>query len=223
MKESSVKLQKIGGVSALYGAIAFLMAIIFFLLIIDYPSLTEQTDKIEMIIDKKLMFTFMYLISYVVFGFSLVVLSLAVRERLLKTNSKFVNISTIYGIIWATLLIGSGMVFITGIKVTVDMYTVNQVEATTIFTAIETVSLGLGFAYGEIMGGLWILTISIIALNGKAFQKGLNYLGIVIGGIGILSIIPALNEIGGLFGVLLIVWFVWIGILLLKQKQLEIK
>lgn len=219
MNKTSNKLQKLGGISALYAASAYLLAIIFFLFIIDYPSITDQTDKIELIIKYEMLFTIMYLVSYVIFGFFLVILSLALFEKLNKTESALLKVATVYGIIWAALLIGSGMVFNSGIKVTADLYAVDPIQALYVFTGVEAVSSGLGFGYGEILGGVWILLISLTALKENAFKKGLNYLGLVIGVIGIISIIPMLNDLAGVFGVLQIIWFIWVGIILIKNEE----
>ena len=218
MNYQTKNLQKLGGISALYGATAFLIAIVFFLFVVDYPSVTEPLDKIELIASNKALFTFMYLIAYVIFGFVLIILSLALHEKLKSTEQNIMKIATAFGIVWATLLIGSGMIFNTGIKVVVDLYSTDPDQAVNVWLGIEAVSLGLGFAYGEILGGLWILMVSIIALKGSIFKKGLNYLGIFIGLVGIISIIPILNAITGVFGILLIVWFIWLGILLLKNS-----
>lgn len=219
MNNKSNSLQKLGGVSALYGAAAFLTAIVFFLLVVDYPSITNQMDKIELITKYEVYFTLMYLVSYVIFGFALVALSLALYEKLKNTDSNLILIATAFGLIWATLLIGSGMVFNSGIKIVVDLYKVDPVQAVSVFSGVETVSLGLGFAYGEIIGGLWVLTISLIALKGNVFKKGFNYLGLTIGVIGIISVIPILNDFAGAFGVLQIIWFIWLGTSLLKKND----
>jgi hypothetical protein len=49
-----------------------------------------------------------------------------------------------------------------------------------------------------------------------------NYLGLVVGTAGILSAIPALGEIGGgVFGLTQIVWFVALGVLLLRAGRRE--
>lgn len=220
MNYRTKNLQKLGGISALYGAAAFLSAIVFFLFVVDYPSITEPLDKIELISSNTAFFSAMYLIAYVIFGFFLVILSLALHEKLKSTEPNIMKIATAFGIIWATLLIGSGMIFNTGIKVVLDLYSTDPVQAVTVFLGIEAVSLGIGFAYGEIIGGLWVLMISITALKGKVFQKGLNYLGIFIGLVGIISIIPIINILTGVFGILLIVWFIWLGILLLKNSTI---
>ena len=47
----------------------------------------------------------------------------------------------------------------------------------------------------------------------------LNYLGLVIGGAGIVSVVPALAEIFiFLFALGQIVWFVWLGIVMLRSQ-----
>ena len=49
--------------------------------------------------------------------------------------------------------------------------------------------------------------------------RALNYLGLVVGGAGILTIVPALGELGGImFGLGQIVWFVWLGMVMLRKR-----
>ena len=49
--------------------------------------------------------------------------------------------------------------------------------------------------------------------------KGLNILGVCVGAVGIITIIPALNALVGVFGLGQIIWFVWLGIVLLSSDQ----
>jgi hypothetical protein len=89
-----------------------------------------------------------------------------------------------------------------------------------VWLAIESVSMGLGGAKGEILGGLWTLLISWAALRAGGLPKALNYLGVVIGVAGILSAIPALGELGLqiIFALGQIPWFVWLGIIMLRRN-----
>jgi len=66
----------------------------------------------------------------------------------------------------------------------------------------------------EIVGGLWVLLLSIAGLKGSHFSRALNYLGIFIGLVGVATIYPAdlLTEI---FGLGQIIWFAWIGFAML--------
>jgi hypothetical protein len=48
----------------------------------------------------------------------------------------------------------------------------------------------------------------------------LNLLGLVIGTAGIVSsVAPALNALGYAFGVGVIVWWIWLGVILLRNSQ----
>ena len=64
------------------------------------------------------------------------------------------------------------------------------------------------------------MLVSLAALRANGISKALNILGLVVGGVGILSLIPGLTEgLVGVFGLVQIVWFVWLGIVLLRGKQ----
>lgn len=221
MNKMKLDLQKLGGLSGIYFAIAYIIMIIFFVIIVDYPNITEQSDKIEMFINNKAGMSATYLFGYVIFGLLLAVFSLAVYDRLKTSYPNAAKLSAIYGIMWGCLLVGSGMLYIKGIASAIDMYVKDPAQAITVWTSIEATALGLSFSEGEILGGIWTLLISITALKAKAFHKVICYVGIIAGAAGILSIIPAVNVIGGIaiFGITQIVWYVFMGISLLKQPK----
>jgi hypothetical protein len=51
------------------------------------------------------------------------------------------------------------------------------------------------------------------------FSRVLNYLGVVVGVAGIISIVPALAEIFiYIFALGQIVWFIWLGIAMLRSN-----
>lgn len=221
MNKKKLDLQKLGGLSGIYFAIAYFIMILFFVIIVDYPNITEQSEKIEMFINYKAGMSATYYVGYVIFGLLLAVFSLAVYDRLKASYPNAAKLSAIYGIMWGCLLVGSGMIYIKGIALAVDMYAYDPAQAITVWTSIEAIALALGSSEGEILGGIWTLLISITALKAKAFHKGICYVGIVAGVAGILTIIPAVNIIGGIavFGITQIVWFVFMGISLMKQPK----
>ena len=71
-------------------------------------------------------------------------------------------------------------------------------------------------AGGELLGGLWVLLVSVAALRTGALPKALNWLGVTIGAAGVLSVVPVLGDLKYGFGLLQIVWFVWLGIVMLR-------
>ena len=82
--------------------------------------------------------------------------------------------------------------------------------------AIEPVAQGLGGSGGELLGGLWVLLVSVAALRAGALSRVLNWLGLAIGAAGVLSVVPALQDLQYGFGLLQIVWFVWLGVTMLR-------
>ncbi len=77
---------------------------------------------------------------------------------------------------------------------------------------------GLGGG-NEILGGIWVLMISWVAIRTSELSRVLNYLGLLVGIAGILSALPGFGDAGLLFGLLQIPWFIWLGIILMRNTQ----
>ena len=211
-------LQKSGGFAALYMAISHLIGIIIFIVVLDYMNITDPTQKLSMNIEKQTVIFSTNLLMYVFFGFALIVLSLALYDRMKSGALVLMQVATVIGIIWAGSLIASGMVANAGLATVVPLYSTDPTQAALIWQGIESVANGLGNANGEILGGLWVLLVSLAALRTGGLPKGLNILGLLVGVMGIITIIPALNGLVAVFGLDQIVWFVWLGIVLLRNN-----
>ncbi|HWP82695.1 MAG TPA: DUF4386 family protein [Bacteroidota bacterium] len=211
-------LQRMGGFAALYLAVAYLAGIVLFLFVLDYPSIVEPAQKVALLVDKQMVIYITNLLMYVVFGVFLVVLALALYDRLNAASPAIIRTATAIGIIWAGALIASGMVANAGIAPVVALYGKDPAQAALTWLAIESVANGLGGANGEILGGLLTLLVSWAALQVSGLPKGLNYLGILVGAVGIISTVPGLSDLAGLFGISQILWFVWLGVVLLHPS-----
>lgn len=213
--------QKWGGLAALYEAAAYLLGMAFFLILMDYSSVSNPVQKMVLLINNQTSMYIITLIIYVVFAFFLILLSLSLHERLKEGSPSIMKTATAFGLIWAGLLIASGMIFNIGLEKVVELYETNPAQAATVWLAIEAVHEGIGGG-NEIIGGIWVLLISWAALRQGAFSKVLNYIGLIIGAAGLISTIPSLGEIGGMiFGLGQIVWFIWLGITLLQSNRLD--
>jgi hypothetical protein len=111
------------------------------------------------------------------------------------------------------------MVFNYGMGVIVASAETDLVQAQQIWQTIEPVAMGLGGAGGELLGGFWVLLISSVALRSGSLPKVLDWLGMVIGIAGLVSVIPTLHDVAMVFGILQILWLVWLGVVLLTTKQ----
>lgn len=213
-------LQKSGGFAALYLAAAYLIGMVTFLVVLDYPGITDAAQKVTLLVEKQMVIFSTNLLMYVFFGVFLVVLSLALYERLKSVAPALMQAATALGIIWAGSLIASGMVANAGIEPVVALYATDPAQAALSWQGIETVASGLGNGNGEILGGLFTLLVSLAALRAGGLPRGLNFLGLLVGAVGILSIIPGLTDVlTGVFGLSQIVWFVWLGIVLLRGNR----
>jgi Domain of unknown function (DUF4386) len=211
-------LQKFGGIAALYMAIAHLIGIVIFLVVLDYLSITDPAQKVALNVEKQTVNFSTNLLMYVFFGIFLIVLSLALYNRLKSDAPAVMQVATAIGIIWAGSLIASGMVANAGLAMIIPLYAKDPAQAALTWQGIEAVANGLGNANGEILGGLWTLLVSLAALRAGNLPKGLNIIGLLVGTVGIITIIPALNALTGVFGLGQIIWFIWLGIMLLRNN-----
>ena len=209
-------LQKMGGIAALYAGAAYVVGMMGFLLVVGWPD--DPVAQVAVLVNNQVSQHILYLIVYQVWAIFLVVLTLALYERLKANSPAMMQIVTAIGVIWATVVIASGMIFNIGMDNVVNLYGKDPDQATTVWLAIESVCNGIGGG-NEILGGLWMLLISWVALRAGIFPRALNYLGVVVGAAGILSALPGLGEVGMIFGLLQIVWFIWLGIVMLRSNS----
>lgn len=212
-------LQKMGGIAALYEAAAYLFAIVGYILVVDYPSAVDPNQKVILLVDNQAFMGILNLFVYIIFGVFLVVLTLAFYERLKAGSPAIMQTATAIGMIWAGVVIAHGMIANFGMDAVVDLYGQDPAQAATVWLAIDSVVEGLGGQAGEILGGLLVLLVSWAALRAGEFPRTLNYFGVVIGVAGILSVVPALTEpFIYIFGLPQIVWFIWLGIVMLRSS-----
>jgi hypothetical protein len=216
MANVNMRQQKVGGLSALYLGAAYVAAMPFFLLILKSQNVVDPTAKVAMIVGNVGSMTIMNLISYVIFGVVLAVLALALHARMRDRAPALIQSATVVGLIWACMLIASGMIANAGMAAVVGLHGTSPAQAVSVWQAIEPVTDGLGGSGGELLGGLWVLLVSVAALRTGGLPKALNWFGVAIGCAGVLSVVPALGDLGLGFGLLQIAWFAWLGVVLLR-------
>ena len=211
-------LQKMGGVGALVNAAAYIvgLALAFTLLM---PVLGAEPDQfVALLVDNQTLLYTWHLIIYLVAGVFMVPMVLGLHDRLKDGSPALMQNTTAFGLIWAGLVIASGMVILVDIGTVIERYSTDPAQAVTIWLALDSVERGLGGGI-ELPGGIWVLLLSLAAWRSGGLPKALNVLGILIGLAGIITVIPSLGEIGGtIFGLGFIIWFVWAGVVLLREK-----
>jgi hypothetical protein len=217
-----VTLQKAGGIAALLEALAYVVgfAVIATLLNPGNTAGWSQAQKLAFFLERKTIFQVWTIFIYVLFGVALVVLAVALHERFKPKAAALMPIATSFGLIWAGLVIASGMVASVGLETVAKLHPQDVAQAVSAWAVIGAVQDGLGGGV-EIVGGLWVLLISVASLRSSALPRLLNYVGVVIGMAGILTVAPPLSELGAVFGLGQILWFAWIGVLMLRRDDAQ--
>jgi len=208
--------QKVGGLAAFYLAAAYLVSMPYFLLFVKYQEVVDPAEKVALLVRHQGSMTAMYLVTYVVFGIVLAVLVPALHRRLKDGAPLLAMVATAVGGLWAVVLVASGMIFNAGVAAVAGLQGSSPAQAVLMWQSIEPVAQGLGGAGGELLGGLWVVLVSVAGLRGRVLPKAVNWLGVAIGVAGVLSVVPALRDLAYGFGVLQMVWFVWVGIAMLR-------
>lgn len=210
-------LQKVGGVAAIFEAMLYVFAFVFFGVFWTFPTDADSVQKLAFLAEHQVILSIVNLIMYVLFGGVLAVLVLAIHQRLKSKTPALAQIAVIFGVIWVGFVIASGLIANIGLSAVLELATKDPEQALTVWRTIYAVVEGLGGG-NEVVGGLWVLLLSCAALKGAAFSNRLNYFGIFVGVIGILTVYPAefLTEI---FGVSQIVWFLWLGAAMLTASE----
>jgi hypothetical protein len=210
--------QKVGGWAALYMALAFVAAMPYFLLFVKYPNGGGAAVKVSMLVAHQGSMQAMYLASYVIFGVVLSVLALTLYHRIKNETPILAQVATAVGLIWALVLVASGMIYNAGMAAVIDLHAMNPAQAVSVWQAAEPVAQGLGGSGGELLGGLWVLLVSVAALRSRRLPKALAWFGAVVGAVGVLSVVPALRDLAYGFGLLVIVWLVGLGAVMLRAR-----
>ena len=173
-------LQRAGGLAALLHAAAYVVGIILGLTVM-FPLLEAGPDQYLKFLSENQALVYVWnLISYWGSASTLVIMVLALYERLKDRSPALAQTSAAFGLIWAGLIIASG---------------------------------------NELVGSLWVLLLSVAALRTGQLNRALAILGVVLGVAGMLTIVPALfDTMVMVFGPGMIVWSIWLGIVLLRQK-----
>lgn len=213
-------MQSAGGVAACVEALTYVAGFAVMATLLN-PGDTDgwsSAQRLSFVLERKTAFQVSMTFLYVVFGAVLVVLTVALHDRLRPKAPALMPIGSAFGLIWAGLVTASGMVAIVGLEAVAKLHSQDIGQAVAAWSAIAAVHDGLGGGV-EIVGGLWVLVISVASLRGRSLPRPLSYLGIVVGLAGVLTVAPPLAALGAVFGLGQIPWFAWIGLLMLRRDD----
>lgn len=211
------KLEKLGGIAAFSLALIYISAFVFYFTILDFPASEDIQQKLNFLRENHWLLSLFNLIGYVIFGIILAQLTLALHQRLQHSSANLSRFASVFGFIWVALVTAAGMIANIGLNKVTSLSLEQPDLAMTIWTTVNVIVEGIGGG-NEIVGGIWVLAISIAGICGRELNRGLSYFGLFVGAAGIATIYPdeLFTEI---FGLSQIFWFIWIGIWLLKRSE----
>ncbi len=212
-----------GAIGGLIAAATFIFGIALFV-----TSLSDYTEgdatvaeSVDFLVSHQTTLFAWYFVIFLVFGVAIIPLARSLRERLVDVNPELADIGAVFAYIWAGLMFATGMTSNIGIAAVADLNETDPAAAEGLWSAIDAVTDGLGGG-NELVGGMWILLVSLAAWSTKRLPQGLNVLGIISASAGLITLVPGLSDAGMIFGLGSIAWFAWIGIVLLRHPTTNV-
>ena len=213
-----------GAIGGLAAAATFVFGIALFV-----TSLSDYTDpdatpaeSVDFLIGHQTTLFVWYLVIFLIFGVAIIPLARALHGRLVDVSAQLADIGAVFAYIWAGLMFATGMISNIGIAAVADLQVTDPAAAENLWSAIDTITDGLGGG-NELVGGMWILLVSLAAWGTGRLPAGLNILGIVSALAGLVTLIPGLSDVGMVFGLGSIAWFAWTGIVLFRTDARSIR
>ncbi len=219
-------LPKAGGLAALTCAATYLFG--FALLVTVLAPLGLGTNEIDatavaaFIAERPGIMIAWNTLIYIVNALALAVLVVALRQQIAVSRPDAAALTGAIGLIWATLVLGAGMIANVAVERT-HALAADPEAAASLWRTLHAVELGLGGG-NEIAGGAWILAVSLAGLASCLFGRVTAGIGALSGAAGLATILPPLGEIAGaVFGLGAIVWFIAVGVALLRGSRVHVR
>jgi len=197
-------LQKMGGIAALGHAAALVVGMVLSFTLM-FPLLDAAPDQVlKFLADNQALVYLWNLIVNWGSAITLVIMLLALYERLKAGSPVLMQTAIVFGFIWAGLIIGTGNLMLHNFGVVANLYGNDPAQAA---------------AWTALVRSLWVLLLSLAAVRTGGLTRAPSYLGVFLGIAGILTMIPALAEIMFMiFGPGMMVWSAWVGIVMLRRR-----
>ena len=209
-----------GAIAAMVCASSFVIGLVVVLFLV--PDFNQGADYRLAVFNKhKVLMQAWYFVVYVVFALSLVILSRSLLELKSGEHSFLEQIASLVSYLWACYLFTCGFIAILSIEF---LYTNSNVTSSVseVWRQIYNIQMGLGEGV-EWVGAIWVVFVNSCLHYKNRFPKSVTIFGFIIAAIGLLTLYNPLAEVGALFGLLQIFWFLTISVLLMKERSCERK
>jgi hypothetical protein len=216
-------LQRAGGIASLVKAATYLVGFgVLGAYLAPAGFLEAQGDparSLAFLLDHQTALYTWYLVLYVIGGAALVSLVIGVHDRLRRAAHGLSQTAAAVGLLWAGLLLASGLIALVGQRAVIELAAADPVPAVSTWASVSVVQDALGGGI-EVVGAAWVLLVSIAGSRSGALSRSLGALGIAVGVAGAWTLVPQVADHAHVvFGLGFIAWFVWAGISLLHGHR----
>ncbi|WP_411369140.1 hypothetical protein [Pseudidiomarina salilacus] len=215
---SGSKLSRFGALAFFLMPVCYLGMFIIFGAVLAIPQGADINERIGYVVAEQGLIQIAYLLGYLIFGVLLLVSVQAIHNRFLGVSRHLLNSASLFGFIWVVLMMCAGMIALVGMNTMIILYSKDPQAAAILFYSYTMVVNALGGGI-ELVGGMWVLLLSIVGLRSHIFPRLLCWVGFLVGVFGVLTVFPSLPFIKEVFGLTQIVWFIWVGTVLCRHKD----
>ncbi|MCV2884633.1 DUF4386 family protein [Aestuariibacter sp. AA17] len=219
-------LQKWGGIAAIIEACTYLFGFVLFFGLIDATGYDTPERYLSFVLENRDVFISGYFVIGILFSFMLVVLVHALHQRMKNVAPELMACTAVVGYIWAAFVLASSFIFITSLSAVAKFHELDPVQALTIDRTIGIVVDALGGGI-ELIGAIWVLAITYVGLKHNVYSRLLHYWGALVSVAGVLTLFSTLSFLSGnpffdittaLFGLGQILWFIGLGVAMLRDN-----
>lgn len=196
-------------------ALCYIIVAVIFFGLLSVPADSGIIAKIEYLQQEYIWVASGYGVGYLLFGALLVMLLQALRQALPDKQSTAAGLAERFGNVWVVLMMAAGMAALIGIDMTLRLVERAPEQAIALYHTRNLLTEALGGGI-ELVGGLWVLLLSIACLQQQRFTRALNILGLIVGSLGILTVLHTVPYLKDAFGLLQLIWFIWLGVTLFR-------
>lgn len=212
------QLKQLAGLAFFGMALCYITLFIIYGAVLSPPANPSTAETIAYLIENKSLLNFSYVLGYVLFAM-LLCFCVYLVGSFYRTESKItIVLATLFGYFWVVVLLCAGMIGITSHELLASYSTSDPAAAEVIYHArtLLTESLGGGI---EFIGGVWLVGLGIVSWRHHQLSRALSAFTLVKGLIGVATLFSTASVLRDLFGITGIVWFIWMGLVMLKKPS----
>ncbi|MFA3792397.1 hypothetical protein AB6T38_14875 [Aliiglaciecola sp. SL4] len=207
----------LAAITSLICALSFIFGLSLILLWV--PDFNEgPTQRLLVFTEHRILMQFWYFVVYIVFAIAILLLSMQITAKGKLEHSKTHKITMLVSYLWSSYIFASGLIAILSIELLFNAWLPVNGSISDVWQDIYAIQMGLGEGV-EWVGGIWMLTMTLTLIEQQQFPRLIHGVGFITAVCGLLTLFPNFSIMGAIFGMLQVVWFIWLSIVLYLQGR----